>query len=100
MEKRIAALSTEPHSVSLTDRPCSLFIDPTSGSIFVDEGDGEGRMNAAVFSPANGPSFAIRTAPGSGWQLVLDYVGTHYPLGLSDDESGLRRWAASANALL
>ena len=40
MEKRIAALSSNPHTVSLTDRKSSLFIDPKSGSIFVDEGDG------------------------------------------------------------
>jgi hypothetical protein len=77
MDKRIASVSTDPHSVSLTDRPCSLFIDPTSGVIFVDEGDGDGRMNGAVFSPANGPVFIVQVGNGSGCRLVLNYVGTN-----------------------
>lgn len=100
MEKRIAALSTDPHTVSLTDRQCSLFIDPKSGSIFVDEGDGEGRMNGIVFSPGNGPSFSVRHSTGPDHRLVLDYCGIEYVVGVSDDDNELRRWAESANLLL
>jgi hypothetical protein len=99
MEKRIAALSTDPHTVSLTDRACSLFIDPTSGSIFVDEGEGEGRMNGAVFSPANGPSFSAWPSAGPDRRLILDYRGIQYFVGVSEDGSALQRWAESANSL-
>jgi hypothetical protein len=100
MEKRIAALSSNPLTVSLTDRKCSLFIDPKSGSIFVDEGDGEGRMNGVVFSPRNDPSFSVAPSAGPDHLLVLDYGGAQYIVGVSDDGGDLRSWAESANSLL
>jgi len=100
MEKRIVALSSNPHTVSLADRKCSLFIDPSSGSIFVDEGDGEGRMNGVVFSPRNEPSFSVRPSAGPDHRLVLDYSGVQYTVGVSDNGNELRRWAESANLLL
>jgi hypothetical protein len=99
MEKRIATLSTDPHTVSLVDRKCSLFIDPNSGSIFVDEGDGEGRMNGVVFSPENGPTFTVAPTE-TDQRLVLEYCGTRYEIGSSKDLDHLRSWAESANALL
>jgi hypothetical protein len=100
MEKRVAALSSNPHTVSLTDRKCSLFIDPKSGSIFVDEGDGEGRMNGVVFSRANEPSFSVRPSAVPDQRLILDYSGVQYIVGVSDDGNELRQWAESANLLL
>jgi hypothetical protein len=100
MEKRIAALSSNPHTVSLTDRKCSLFIDRKSGSVFVDEGEGEGRMNGVVFSPGNEPSFSVRPSAGPDHRLVLDYGGVQYLVGVSVDGNELRRWAESANLLL
>ena len=100
MEKRIAALSSNPHTVSLTDRKCSLFIDPKSRSIFVDEGDGEDRMNGVVFSAANQPSFSVRPTAGQDYRLVLEYAGVQYEVGASADAHALRSWAESANALL
>lgn len=100
MEKRIAALSSDPHSVSLLDRKCSWFIDPKSGSIFADEGDGEGRINGAVFSPENGPSFSVRPSAGPDHELFLAYLGIQYVVGVSADGNGVRSWADSANLLL
>ncbi len=100
MEKRIASLSTGPHTVSLADRECSLFIDPTTGSIFVDEGEGEERMNGAVFSAGNNPRFTVRRVGDARFELVLDYVGSQHSIGRSPDEAGLQRWSESANALL
>jgi len=100
MEKRIAARSSNPHTVSLTDRKCSMFIDPKSGSIFVDEGDGEERMNGVVFSPGNEPSFSVRPFAGPDHRLVLDYCGVQYLVGVSVHGDELTRWAESANLLL
>jgi hypothetical protein len=100
LEKRIVAQSLDPHTISLADRECSLFIDPTSGSIFVDEGAGEGRVNGAVFTPANGPSFFVSLAAGPDHLLTLDYSGFRFIVGVSADSSELRRWAESANLLL
>jgi hypothetical protein len=98
MEKRIASLTTNPHTVNLTDRPCSLFIDPKTRCILVDEGEGDGRMNGVVFSPRNRPVFTVRPASESEHQFVLDYCGVSYFVGVSTDAAGLRSWAASANA--
>jgi hypothetical protein len=100
MEKRIAELTTDPHTVSLIDREFSLFIDPKTGSIFADEGNGEDRMNGVVFSPRNGPSFSVHPSGGVDRRLILNYCGTQYIIGDSEDESSLRRWAESANLLL
>ena len=100
MEKRIAALSSDPHTVSLMDRKCSLFIDPKSGSILVDEGDGEGRMNGPACSARNGPFFSVQPSTGPDHRLVLHYCGMQYVVGVSDDGDGLRQWAESANLLL
>jgi hypothetical protein len=100
MVKRIAALTSDPYTVSLTDRECSLFIDPKSGSIFVDEGDGEGRVNGVVFSPGNGPTFSVRPSSGKNHRLVLDYRGIQFVVGDSDDGNRLKAWTESANSLL
>src|SRR5258708_26712854 len=99
MEKRITNVSYDPHTVSLVDRMCSLFIDSKSGSIFVDEGVGEDRMNGAVFSVSNRPSFSVLIHEGRDHKLVLDYRGIQCLLGVSDDANKLRQWAASANLL-
>ena len=100
MPKRITALSTNPRTVSLTDRKCSLFIDPKSRSIFIDKGDGEGRMNGVVFSATNGPSFSVWPSTGPDYRLVLNYCGVQYFVGVSADASEPRSWVEGANALL
>ena len=100
MNKRIAALSADPYTVSLIDRNCSLFIDPQSGSIFVDEGEGNDRINGVVFSAANEPSFVVESAAQSEYQLILDYCGVQYFIGVMDHAEQLRSWASSANVLL
>ena len=97
MEKQIVSLSIDPHTVSLADRTCSLFIDSRTGSIFVDEGDGEGRMNGVVFSATNSPRFSVRRMGDARLKLILDYLGTAYSIGSSQDEAGLQRWSESAN---
>jgi hypothetical protein len=100
VEKRIAALTIDPHTVSLTDRKCSLFIDPKTASIFVDEGDGEGRMIGPVFSSSNGPTFAVQPSTGPDHGLVLGYRGIEYMVGISGDANELRQWADSANRMM
>jgi hypothetical protein len=100
MEKQIAELTHDPHTVSLSDRKCSLFIDPKSGSIFVDEGDGGGRMNGVVFSLGNGPSFTVQPTSATSFQLLLEYSGTKYVIGNSNDGNRLRSWAAHVNLFL
>lgn len=100
MQKRIVAVTREPHTVSLIDREVSLFIDTKSGNIFADEGDGIGRMNGVVFTPNYQPIFSITSATSSDHALILNYVGTEYLIGNWSDFEELDRWVASANALL
>lgn len=100
MSKPIIALSLSPLAVSLADRPFSLFVDPATGSVFVDEGPGEGRVNGLVFSAANGPVFEVRGAADAGWELVLRYRGLEYVAGTTADEQHLRTWADGANAVV
>jgi hypothetical protein len=100
MEKRIAALTRDPHTVSLIDRNCSLFIDQKSGSIFVDEGEGEGRVNGVVFTALNNPTFSTKPSVGSDHLLVLDYRGIRFIVGTSNEGVELIRWAESANLSL
>src|SRR5262245_17498399 len=100
MEKRIADLSFDPLTISLIDRRCSLFIDPKSGSIIVDEGEGEGRMNGVIFSAANAPAFAVESGIKFESKLVLNYCGAQYVIGDWDDAEKLRHWANCANLLL
>src|SRR6185312_6180749 len=99
MDKRITKLASDPYTVSLADRECSLFIDPLSAQIFMDEGAGEGRINGAVFTPANGPRFSTRTASGTfGQELILAYCGVEVAVGSMDSSRDLDRWAEQANA--
>jgi hypothetical protein len=100
MDKRIAKLSREPFRVSLEDRPCSIFIDPKAGTILIDEGEGEDRLNGAVMYPDKTPSFSVATETGKGSVLLLDYNGFRLVVGTTSDTAQTREWAASANHFL
>ena len=100
MEKHIVKLSREPHTVSLADRACSLFLDPESGSIFLDEGEGEGRVNGAVFSASRFPRFSVQSAATPTCRLELQYCETSWIIGETPDREALQQWAESANSIL
>jgi len=100
MEKRIAALSTDPYVVDLVDRKASLFIDPKTGSILLDQGDGEDRMNGVVFSVTNGPTFTVSSTEAKEHRLLLSYCGCDYSIGDSANGEELVHWATSANSFL
>lgn len=100
MVKQIVELSYDPHTVSLADRRCSLVIDPETGFIFMDEGDGEGRVNGAVLLPFRLPRFAADRTAGQGQALIIEYVGVRIVVGSTQDEAGLQSWIASANGFV
>jgi hypothetical protein len=100
MDKRIAALSTDPHVIDLVDRKASLFIDPRTGSILVDQGDGDDRMNGVVFSLSNGPLFVVESTDEDEHRLLLRYCDNDYSIGHSENRDELNRWSASANSFL
>lgn len=100
MDKKIVKLGTDPLFVGLADRECSLFINPRTGDILVDEGAGEGRVNGAVFYADKEPRFYVIPAPGGGGQLLLSYRRHLLTLGLSENLPALHEWAGSANRFL
>ncbi len=95
MNKRITALTMPPHAVRLADKAISLFIDPDSGQIFLDEGDGDDRWNSAVLKPRRLPEFAV-----AGGHLVVHYAGRRFDLGELVDGIDAAAWVESANRLL
>lgn len=100
MDKRIVKLGTDPLYVGLADRECSLFVNPRTGDILVDEGAGEGRINGAVLFADKEPRFHAIPAPGGGGQLLLSYRRHLLTFGVSDDLPALHQWAGTANQFL
>lgn len=100
MDKRIVKLSRSPFAVNLSDQVGSLFIDSTSGSILLDEGEGEGRVNGVVLSPANRPRFSVTPSGPSGGLLELHYCAFHIVVGTGTNKAELTEWAEAANAFV
>ena len=65
MVKTVAKLLRDPFRVGLTDRTCSVFIDPKAGTILIDEGAGDDRLNGAVMYPDKSPRFSVAAASES-----------------------------------
>jgi hypothetical protein len=100
MDKRVVTLSREPFRVGLEDRSCSVFIDPKSGTILIDEGEGEDRLNGAVMYPDKTTLFSVATEDGKGNVLLLDYSGLRLVVGTVEDANETQEWATAANRFL
>lgn len=99
MEKNITKIHFDPHYIGLEDRCISLFVDPKNGVIFMDEGDGEDRINGAALHPDNGPRFYIERGDGPV-HLMLEYADMIFPLGAVAAELDIRRWIVEVNRFL
>ncbi len=102
MEKLITELTLppDPFTISLADRKCSLFIDPESGVIYLDEGSGEDRVNGAVLSPNRQPRFVVVPTSGDQHSLALSYSGMQLIVGIHANMSSLSEWVSHANSFL
>jgi len=100
MGKQISKLGVDPFHIGLDDQACSVFVDPHTGDILIDEGEGEGRLNGVVLYADKEPRFYSIPLPESGAQLLLSYRKHLLVLGSHADAADLRRWAQSANDLL
>ncbi len=100
MDKRIVKLSHEPFRVGLEDRSCSIFIDPKVGTILIDEGEGEDRLNGAVMYPDKAPKFSVATEDSKGNVLLLTYSGFRLEVGTVQDVKETQDWATEANRFL
>ena len=101
MVKTVSKLLRDPFRVGLTDRTCSVFIAPKAGTILIDDGAGDDRLNGAVMYPDKSPRFSVAAAGDGGRELLLDYNGFRLIVGavghLGAEAEG---WAAAANAFL
>ncbi len=100
MDKQIVTLGTDPYYLGLADRECSLFVNPRTGDILMDEGDGEGRVNGAVLFADKEPRFHTLPRPGAGGQLLLSYRKHLFTLGDHENLVAMRDWADTANGFL
>ena len=100
MDKQIVTLGTDPFYLGLADRECSLFVNPRTGDILMDEGDGEGRVNGAVLFADKEPRFHTLPGPDAGGQLLLSYRKHLFTLGDHENLVAMRDWADTANGFL
>lgn len=98
MGKQIAKLGVDPFHIGLDDQACSVFVDPRTGDILIDEG--EGRLNGVVLYADKEPRFYSIPLPETGAQLLLSYRKHLLVLGSYPDAAALRHWAQSANETL
>jgi hypothetical protein len=99
--KTVASLESDPFLVNLTDRAVSVFVDPQSGDIFLDEGRGADRMNGAVFPPDDGARFRLYDdAAGSDARLAIRCDHTDYDLGDLSLVPTAAAWVREVNEFL
>jgi hypothetical protein len=99
MSKHISELLRDPFSVSLADRAISMFIDPGTGAIFIDEGAGNDRMNGAAIPAAKGPHFSC-TLTDSGCVLKVQSGTFAWEVGWVEDAIDAANWVEAVNRFL
>lgn len=100
--KHIRIFNDSPYiSLGLADRDVSLFIDPETRDIFLDEGAGDDRLNGVVFFADKGPNFLIVPYIHT-YSLELHYRDIQYSLGefSNVDLTRAEEWVRKANALV
>jgi hypothetical protein len=104
VEKRIVQFEAGKHlSVCLEDQPTSLFLDGDSGLIFLDEGNGPGRISGAVLAPERKPEFVASVlSSGDAQEVVVEilYAGKRIAVGVSDNPVVATEWVQAANRLI
>lgn len=100
MGKQIVKLGVDPFHIGLADQPCSLFVDPRTRDILIDEGEGDGRLNGVVLYADKEPRFDSVPLPETGAQLLISYCKHLLVLGAYPDTSALHEWARAVNESL
>ena len=99
MDKRITKLSRDPYYVGLADRPISMFIDPPTGDVLIDEGNGKARMYGAVLHADNGIRFSC-TPADSGCVVKVHCKTFVWEVGWAEDAVEAAKWVQDANTFL
>lgn len=102
--KTIKAFRQEPYGlfIDLVDAEASVAIDRKSGTMTLDEGDGNDRFYGAFLDPADVRSLVVKPLSGSSnCAIVLRYAKQReHILGETPDTVAALEWVNAANELL
>jgi small subunit ribosomal protein S1 len=101
--KVIKELGLQPSPfVSLNDRVASVFVDPGTRDILIDEGPGDKRANSVILREKNKPQFVVELDRASGARLLqIHYAGMTFEVGgLGSLGAEAEHWVKRANAYL
>ena len=99
MDKRITKLSRDPFFVGLADRPISMFVDPPTGDVLIDEGNGQTRMNGAALHADKGIRFSC-TPTDSGCVVRVHCLTFVWEAGWTEDATDAASWVEEVNQFL
>lgn len=99
MAKFIAKFDFQPLQISLSDRPMSVVVDPTTGDLSINEGDGPDRVNGTVIAAKSRPLLVVRRLPeGCGIEAMCG--GRVWTLGETADFNSAQMWVTKANQFI
>jgi small subunit ribosomal protein S1 len=97
--KFIAKFDFQPLQISLSDRPLSAVVDPATGDLSINEGDGPDRVNGTVVSARSRPLLVVRRLPeGCGIEAMCG--GRVFTLGETADFNTAQMWVTKANQFI
>ena len=99
MAKFIAKFDFQPLQISLSDRPLSAVVDPATGDLSINEGDGPDRVNGAILAAKSRPMLVVRRLPeGCGIEAMCG--GRVLTLGETADFNTAQMWVTKANQFI
>ena len=101
--KQIRAFRKEHYGlfIDLEDAPASLAVNPRTGEILLNEGDGPDRFDGAAISIKALPRFEAEAIGDQKWDIVLAYGnGRRHVVGRTDQHRAAQDWIAEAERLL
>lgn len=99
--KKISYFNLEsPFYIDLEDAELSVFIDTRTGSILFNEGIGQDRLNNAVISSEDRPSFSLKQSSRdeADYIVFITCKSFEYALGLTTDFAQARKWVERVNS--
>jgi hypothetical protein len=99
VKKQVTKLARHPFFITLADRAISMYVDPDTGAIFIDEGAGKDRMNGAAIPAFKRPKFTC-TPAGSGCMLKLECGTFVWEAGSTENVKEAASWVKAVNRFL
>jgi small subunit ribosomal protein S1 len=99
VSKFIAKFDFQPLQISLSDRPLSAVVDPATGDLSINEGNGPDRVNGTVIAAKSRPLLVVRRLPeGCGIEAMTG--GRVFTLGETADFNTAQMWVTKANQFI